>query len=945
MHKINDSSSDSKDFINLYNLNRSIKKKFELKDKRNSLDLNKLSRNSISSQKKSNISENSYNNNIIKIQKIKDVMPNIDNSSKNTKDSISFKMTNFPMCLSFMTNSRNYINSINKKFRVKNLSSFYDGKTVSDNNNSSLFINNNSSLEKKKKKNIFNFKLNNNKKSRNIKKILSKINLSVNNPDKNRNKSFFESENSYINPSVNIKNYNYIIGTIDKSINFFDQNKLIQKKDNIKKLKKIEKLKEKKFSQLPIPKKNYLDTILNSNVKLNSPKKKLQNIFTKKIKTNLITSADNDINNKETSINDSQMSLKLKYSSSKMLIPKIENNHNNKTGIDVKKEEKKEEEDEKDAFFLMKKKFENDEEKINTNILKKKLKKTISFNLDIDQEKNEKEKNEEKEEKEGKEKNEYDENENEKIENKERSKKKKYSNRKSSILEKTLQKRILYLYKKSQLKNKMKFSNIKIKNQNNNLDEKANNFLNKIITVNNLNEKLKSSKKIKESKNQTILSRKKYIDKIISIQNEKLDNYFTINEDLLTAKKNIMLSTIKIFQYKEKYLLIKKNSILHLFIYSYIAFINKCSLDINTKNFIYSDLDFSSLSLPQLSQDNSIRQSLILSGIKQKTKKKERKAIFSTVKTKFIENKNYYCKNIVQLSCLNFITKELDSYNVLKTVNYLEKENDNINNINNIKQNNTNSNFRTQKFRTSVLKRKRSKNLTMMKKMKYTGRNSTNVNQSSLSILENKKFFSKEKGHFVKRIRNSISGNFLWYQIASKFNFKKILSKSPVNKDISDVSLQKEYHYINKVLSLIKGKRYNMNFSYIYDLLKQIKSKEIIESILRLFIIEGEAYLFIQYLNKVLKKIDINSKDERGNTFLILSVKTGMNYISKILLEKGIDPNIQNYEGNSALHFSLSRKNFEMADLLKIYGAKEDLVNKKGYIPWECLGRSIENVN
>jgi ankyrin repeat protein len=68
-------------------------------------------------------------------------------------------------------------------------------------------------------------------------------------------------------------------------------------------------------------------------------------------------------------------------------------------------------------------------------------------------------------------------------------------------------------------------------------------------------------------------------------------------------------------------------------------------------------------------------------------------------------------------------------------------------------------------------------------------------------------------------------------------------------------------------------------------------------------------------------------------------------YVSKLLLEKGANPNIQNYEGNSALHFALSRKNFGMADLLKFHGAQEDVINKRGYNPWECLGKSIENAN
>ena len=196
----------------------------------------------------------------------------------------------------------------------------------------------------------------------------------------------------------------------------------------------------------------------------------------------------------------------------------------------------------------------------------------------------------------------------------------------------------------------------------------------------------------------------------------------------------------------------------------------------------------------------------------------------------------------------------------------------------------------------------------------------------------------------MKKFRNSMSGNFLWYKVISRAGFKKILTKGFAKKDISDVSLQKEYQYMDKVIKLINARKLSKEMPYNkYELLQLIKDKQNIESILRLFILRGETMLFIDYFNDVYKKIDINSRDGEGNTFLILSVKSGMNYISKILLEKGADVNIQNYEGNAALHFALSRKNFQLADLLKIHGAKEDLINKKGYNPWECLGKSIEN--
>ena len=61
--------------------------------------------------------------------------------------------------------------------------------------------------------------------------------------------------------------------------------------------------------------------------------------------------------------------------------------------------------------------------------------------------------------------------------------------------------------------------------------------------------------------------------------------------------------------------------------YSYISIINKCGLDINLKNYIYSNLDFSSINLPEVDQDNTLKQSLILGGIKQKKKEELKKAI------------------------------------------------------------------------------------------------------------------------------------------------------------------------------------------------------------------------------------------------------------------------------------------------------------------------------
>ena len=155
--------------------------------------------------------------------------------------------------------------------------------------------------------------------------------------------------------------------------------------------------------------------------------------------------------------------------------------------------------------------------------------------------------------------------------------------------------------------------------------------------------------------------------------------------------------------------------------------------------------------------------------------------------------------------------------------------------------------------------------------------------------------------------------------------------------------------YLNRAMVIIhdhkiKREVSNQQTDY-FELLKKITGKENIEVILRAFIQEGETLLFTEYFNNNYRRIDINSKDENGNTFLILSIKQGLNFITKTLLERGVDVNIQNNEGNTALHYALSGKNFIVADLLKKFGAKEDCYNSLGYTPWDCVGKSIEVKN
>ena len=61
------------------------------------------------------------------------------------------------------------------------------------------------------------------------------------------------------------------------------------------------------------------------------------------------------------------------------------------------------------------------------------------------------------------------------------------------------------------------------------------------------------------------------------------------------------------------------------------------------------------------------------------------------------------------------------------------------------------------------------------------------------------------------------------------------------------------------------------------------------------------------------------------------------------MLQKGCDPNLQNNYGNTALHYAISHKFFNLSNLLIKYNAMENIRNSLGYTPWECLNKDCES--
>ncbi|KAL7500015.1 hypothetical protein ACHAWT_007970 [Skeletonema menzelii] len=81
--------------------------------------------------------------------------------------------------------------------------------------------------------------------------------------------------------------------------------------------------------------------------------------------------------------------------------------------------------------------------------------------------------------------------------------------------------------------------------------------------------------------------------------------------------------------------------------------------------------------------------------------------------------------------------------------------------------------------------------------------------------------------------------------------------------------------------------------------------------------------------------LDINTRDQHGNTLFILACQQGSKKLAKFLLRRGSDMNAQNHAGNTALHYLNEYNHTNLADWLVRKGADDTLKNVEGLTAYE----------
>ena len=454
-------------------------------------------------------------------------------------------------------------------------------------------------------------------------------------------------------------------------------------------------------------------------------------------------------------------------------------------------------------------------------------------------------------------------------------------------------------------------------------------FLNKMkeeISNTKHNDKIKS--KISLNKEKMITNIKKEIDNMIIKENNKIiwQNNLTlttqeIQNEMSYYCKEIFTNKNEIIKYKKTYLILLKRKLQFRF---------NCIIGNVTRDYIYKKYEFNQASLSDKLKNAEPKENNLIKSFKEEhnisnyeknniqelnqnneSNIKNSQYIFKIEKSKNI--KISYHKTKKSLIFIQEMTlKSLPFYNenYVKFISSLQNKTISKSSNNNIsrrkyimktkfkfisKQNTLNPKINEKNsIRKRLMKRNSSflKLGTIRKNLNIQSKQKSEIKGSNFSILEQKDFFNKAR--------------------PNKENGPVIAVK--------DSTIPHDKNEVNEIDSQLE--------SIYFKLIKAVY--------------DGKNKFFINFFNQNKKIIDINQIVLEGNTLLLLAVREGNYQITKFLCEENADVNIQNNDGNTALHYAIGKHFYSIADILTMHGAKEDLLNLKGYSPWDCIEHAVE---
>ncbi|CAD8171378.1 unnamed protein product [Paramecium octaurelia] len=148
----------------------------------------------------------------------------------------------------------------------------------------------------------------------------------------------------------------------------------------------------------------------------------------------------------------------------------------------------------------------------------------------------------------------------------------------------------------------------------------------------------------------------------------------------------------------------------------------------------------------------------------------------------------------------------------------------------------------------------------------------------------------------------------------------------------SNVSLLQQPILENKTLSMFSYSLRMRNQALGHSRRQNLDQYKILEQL----IYDNDVQEFLEHIQQV-PSMYLDKRLENNDTLLTLASKSGCKDIVKELVKKGADINIQNDDGNTAVHLALSYGHYKIADILIGAGANTNILNKIGKNAWSIL--------
>ena len=97
----------------------------------------------------------------------------------------------------------------------------------------------------------------------------------------------------------------------------------------------------------------------------------------------------------------------------------------------------------------------------------------------------------------------------------------------------------------------------------------------------------------------------------------------------------------------------------------------------------------------------------------------------------------------------------------------------------------------------------------------------------------------------------------------------------------------------------------------------------------------------VEFLESLIPRCNINTRDHNGSTALIAAVDSGHHPAAELLLNNGADPNLTDSDGDAPIHYAAAREDGEIIiELLANFGANLQAIDSYGDTPLQLARRN-----